>query len=77
MPKVTPKINTKFNSVEPFDILLRRWKRSCERAGIVQEVRDREYFEKPAAIRNQKNQELKRRKKNNAKKISQKGHRLR
>lgn len=32
---------------EPFDVALRRFKRSCEKAGIVSELRRREYFEKP------------------------------
>ena len=32
---------------EPFEVTLRRFKRSCEKAGIVSELRLREYFEKP------------------------------
>ena len=63
MPSVTPKINPKNRNVEGFDQLLRRFKKQCENAGIVQEVRDRQHFLKPNAIKNQKNQDQKRRKK--------------
>ena len=75
MPSVTPKKHPKTNNVEPFDRMLRRFKKSCERAGIVQEVREREYFEKPAAKRNQKNQDIKRRRKLQLKRESVKGYR--
>ena len=77
MPSVRPNKNPKTKNVEPFDRMLRRFKKSCERAGIVQEVRDREYYEKPASKRNQKNQDLKRRKKLQAKRESVKGYRRR
>jgi small subunit ribosomal protein S21 len=33
---------------------LRRFKRSCEKAGILAEVRKREFYEKPTAIRKRK-----------------------
>ncbi|WP_392561646.1 30S ribosomal protein S21 [Orbus sturtevantii] len=36
---------------EPFDVALRRFKRSCEKAGILAEVRNREFYEKPTTIR--------------------------
>jgi small subunit ribosomal protein S21 len=75
MPSITPRKNPKTNNVEPFDRMLRRFKKSCERAGIVQEVREREYFEKPASIRNQKNQDIKRRKKLQAKRDAIKNYR--
>ena len=39
---------------EPFDIALRRFKRSCEKAGVLSEVRRREYFEKPTWERKRK-----------------------
>ena len=39
---------------EPFDIALRRFKRSCEKAGILSEVRRREFYEKPTAVRKRK-----------------------
>ena len=36
---------------EPFDVALRRFKSSCEKAGILAEVRRRQAYEKPTAIR--------------------------
>ncbi len=60
MPRVSPKYKQ-----EPFDKMLRRFKNQCERAGIVKTVREKQYYEKPNFIRNQKNQALKRTKKNN------------
>ena len=40
-----PHVRVKEN--EPFDIALRRFKRSCEKAGVLSEVRRREFYEKP------------------------------
>ena len=37
-----------------FDQMMRQFKKKCERAGIVQEVRKREYYEKPAQKRQRK-----------------------
>jgi small subunit ribosomal protein S21 len=39
---------------EPFDFALRRFKRSCEKAGILTEIRRREFYEKPTSIRKRK-----------------------
>ncbi|ATC95804.1 30S ribosomal protein S21 [Pseudoalteromonas tunicata] len=39
---------------EPFDVALRRFKRSCEKAGILSDVRSREFYEKPTAERKRK-----------------------
>ena len=36
---------------EPFDVALRRFKRACEKAGILAEVRRREAYEKPTTKR--------------------------
>ena len=47
-----PHIRLKEN--EPFDIALRRFKRACEKAGVLTEVRRREYYEKPTSIRKRK-----------------------
>lgn len=41
----------------PFDVAMRKFKKACERAGIVQEVRRREYYEKPTAKRKRKKAE--------------------
>ncbi|MDX1654633.1 MAG: 30S ribosomal protein S21 [Candidatus Competibacteraceae bacterium] len=47
-----PSVKVKEN--EPFDVALRRFKRSCEKAGILSEVRRREYYEKPTQERKRK-----------------------
>ena len=39
---------------EPFEIALRRFKRGCEKAGILTETRRREFYEKPTAMRKRK-----------------------
>ena len=36
---------------EPFDVALRRFKRSWEKAGILADVRSREFYEKPTTVR--------------------------
>ncbi|MEM8594814.1 MAG: 30S ribosomal protein S21 [Pseudomonadota bacterium] len=47
-----PQVKLKEN--EPFDIALRRFKRSCEKAGILADVRSKEFYEKPTAVRKRK-----------------------
>lgn len=47
-----PAIKIKEN--EPFDYALRRFKRTCEKAGTISEVRRREFYEKPTAVRKRK-----------------------
>ena len=47
-----PAIKVKDN--EPFDYALRRFKRTFEKAGTISEVRRREFYEKPTAIRKRK-----------------------
>ena len=47
-----PSIKIKEN--EPFDVALRRFKRSCEKAGVLAEVRRREFYEKPTWVRKRK-----------------------
>ena len=44
-----PSVKVKDN--EPFDIALRRFKRSCEKAGVLAEVRRRECYEMPTTLR--------------------------
>jgi len=39
---------------EPFEVALRRFKRQCEKAGILSEVRKRQSFEKPSLRRKKK-----------------------
>ena len=47
-----PAVKVKEN--EPFDVALRRFKRSCEKAGVLAEVRRREFYEKPTWERKRK-----------------------
>lgn len=47
-----PSIRVKDN--EPFEVALRRFRRSCEKAGIFTEVRRREFYEKPTSVRKRK-----------------------
>ena len=44
----------KIRSNESFDVGLRKFKRACEKAGIITEVRKREFYEKPTAVRKRK-----------------------
>ncbi len=39
---------------EPFEVALRRFKRTCEKAGVLSDVRKREFFEKPSQERKRK-----------------------
>ena len=39
---------------ESFEGALRRFKKQCEKSGILSEVRKREYYEKPSTIKNRK-----------------------
>lgn len=47
-----PSIRVKDN--EHFDAALRRFKRACEKAGIMTELRRREFYEKPTQERKRK-----------------------
>ena len=39
---------------ESFEVALRRFKRTCEKAGVLTDVRKHEYFEKPSQERKRK-----------------------
>ncbi|EPR3014646.1 30S ribosomal protein S21, partial [Acinetobacter baumannii] len=39
---------------EPVDVAIRRFKRSCEKAGVLADVRKREFYEKPTQERKRK-----------------------
>jgi len=47
-----PSVKVREN--EPFDVALRRFKRTCEKAGVLAEVHKREYYEKPTQERKRK-----------------------
>jgi small subunit ribosomal protein S21 len=46
--------NVRIRENEHFDAALRRFKRACEKAGILSELRRREYYEKPTQERKRK-----------------------
>ena len=46
--------NVKVRENEPFEFALRRFKRTCEKAGVLAEVRKREFYEKPTQERKRK-----------------------
>ena len=46
--------NVKIKENESFDAALRRFKRTCERSGILAEVHRREFYEKPTQVRKRK-----------------------
>ena len=47
---------------ETLDSALRRFKRSCAKAGIQQEIRKREHYEKPSVRRKKKSEAARKRK---------------
>jgi small subunit ribosomal protein S21 len=42
------------NENEPFENALRRFKKQCEKAGILSELRKRQHYEKPSVKRKKK-----------------------
>ena len=51
-----PFVKVKEN--EPVDIAIRRFKRACEKAGVLADVRKKEFYEKPTTIRKRENATL-------------------
>ncbi len=47
-----PSVKVKEN--EPVDVAIRRFKRACEKAGVLADVRKREFYEKPTQARKRK-----------------------
>ena len=47
---------------ETLDSALRRFKRSCQKAGVLSEVRKREHYEKPSVRRKRKSEATRKRK---------------
>lgn len=45
---------------ENLEEALRRFKRECEKCGIMQEIKKREFYESPSVQRKKKEQEMKR-----------------
>jgi len=45
---------------EPVELVIKRFKRECEREGIIREWRKKEFYEKPSEIRKQQKKALER-----------------
>ncbi len=54
--------NVQVRENESLDSALRRFKRNCAKAGIMQEVRKREHYEKPSVKRKKKSEAARKRK---------------
>jgi len=46
--------SVKIRDNEPFEYAMRRFKRACEKSGILAEVHRREFYEKPTQVRKRK-----------------------
>ena len=46
--------SVKVREKEPYELALRRFKRTCEKAGVLAETRKREFYEKPTQERKRK-----------------------
>lgn len=55
-----PEIRVKEN--ESIDSALRRFKRSCQKSGVLMELRKREHYEKPSVKRKKKSEAARKRK---------------
>lgn len=53
-----PKVFAK--SGESFQVLLRRFKKSCERAGLLSDVKKNKFYEKPSVVRKKEKNDQKR-----------------
>lgn len=53
---------TKVQKGETLESALRRFKRSCQKAGVLSEVRKREHYEKPSVRRKLKSEAARKRK---------------
>lgn len=54
--------NVTIRENESLDSALRRFKRNCAKAGIMQEIRKREHYEKPSVKRKKKSEAARKRK---------------
>jgi len=44
----------KIRDNEPFEVAMKRFKKQCEKAGILSELKRREYFDKPSVRKKKK-----------------------
>ena len=47
-----PVIKVRYN--EPFEVAMKRFKKQCEKAGILSELKRREYYDKPSVRKKKK-----------------------
>ena len=59
---VVPLAEIRVKDNESLDSALRRFKRSCAKAGVLSEVRKREHYEKPSVKRKKKSEAARKRK---------------
>ena len=52
----------KVGKTESLDAALRRFKRSCQKSGVLSEVRKREHYEKPSVKKKKKSEAARKRK---------------
>ena len=50
LTRIANREKVKIRPNESFDVGLRKFKRACEKAGIIPEVRKREFYEKPTSV---------------------------
>ena len=60
--RVVPLAEIRVKDNESLDSALRRFKRSCAKAGVLSEVRKREHYEKPSVRRKKKAEAARKRK---------------
>jgi small subunit ribosomal protein S21 len=53
-----PKVVSRDN--EPFQVTLRRFKKSCEKAGLLSDIKKNKFYEKPSIVRRKKEKEARR-----------------
>ncbi|MBN1622603.1 MAG: 30S ribosomal protein S21 [Endomicrobiales bacterium] len=53
-------VNVRVRDGENIEDAIRRFKRECERNGIMQEIKKREYYKPPSVVRKEKKAEAKR-----------------
>lgn len=53
-------VNVKVRDGESIEDAIRRFKRECERNGVMQEIKKREFYKSPSVVRKEKRAEAKR-----------------
>ncbi|MDR1259931.1 MAG: 30S ribosomal protein S21 [Endomicrobium sp.] len=53
-------VNVKVREGETIEEVVRRFKRECEKNGVMQEIKKREFYKSPSVLKKEKNAEIKR-----------------